>query len=350
MNKALLLLIFCTSLLFARYDAYPTKACPAFDNMKHTKNTDGIYLDIGKEYTILQHHKGQKLLLIKGEQPAQRWVEGDCFSKENRASNPMNVSRVECDVAPIDKECLTPEKSTIKSEHSKKYEYKNTKKYDNGSKQNILTLSWHNAFCETHRYKKECKRSIFSFGRTNYGEKHFVLHGLWPKPKNKYYCGVENRYVLMDKHKQWNRLPDLDLSDQTRKRLQKVMPGYASGLHKHEWIKHGTCYGTDVNRYYEDALEMAEQVNQSKVGDFFQKHIGKHVTLSQVRSAFDRSFGSGAGKHVALKCSNGLITELRLHVGSGSDDLGVLLKRGDLTRSRCQGGIVDEAGFKQDER
>ena len=149
----------------------------------------------------------------------------------------------------------------------------------------------------------------------------------------------------MDKHKQWNRLPELDLNVETRKRLQKVMPGYASNLHKHEWIKHGTCYGTDANRYFEDSIAMVEQVNESKVGDFFKKHIGKHVTLHQVRSVFDRSFGIGSGKRVALRCNKGMITELWLHLGAGSNDLGELLKRGKQTRSHCQGGFIDKAGF-----
>ncbi len=116
---------------------------------------------------------------------------------------------------------------------------------------------------------------MFSFGRPNYSEKHFVLHGLWPQPKNKIYCDVDKQIVNLDKHKQWNRLPDLDLSDEVEQRLQKVMPGFSSNLHRHEWIKHGTCYGTDANRYYEDSINMVEQVNHSKVGDFFRQHIGK---------------------------------------------------------------------------
>jgi len=320
--------------------------------MKHTKNTHNVFLDLKKTYTILQEHKGQKLILIKGENPAQRWVDTECFSKENISTNPLNVSRVECNVIPIDKENKKPLESTVKTKYSKKYENNNTKKYETGniSSQNILSLSWHNAFCETHRYKKECKRSVFSFGRPNYGDKHFVLHGLWPKPKNNLYCGVEKHYVILDKHKQWNRLPHLELSDETRKRLQKFMPGYASDLHKHEWIKHGTCYGANANRYYQDALNMVEQINHSKVGDFFKKHIGKQVTLSQVRAAFDRSFGTGTGKHVAMQCENGLITELRLHMGSGSDHLGVLLQRGETVRSHCHSGMVDKVGYKENER
>ena len=90
---------------------------------------------------------------------------------------------------------------------------------------------------------------------------------------------------------------------------------------------------------------MVEQINTSKVGDFFSKNIGKQVTLKQVRHLFDRIFGVGAGKRVELKCKKGLITELWLHLGSGSDDIGTLLKRGKTVRSRCQKGLIDRAGY-----
>ena len=347
MNKLILIFIFFTVSLFARYDAFPTQDCPAFNNMKHTKNTHNVHLDINEKYTILKHHKGQNLILVKGEQPAQRWVDDTCFSKRSESYNPVNVEKVESSVISIEDELSKSSSNTDLTKHTKEYKELHTNKYQNKniSKQNLLALSWHNAFCETRRYKKECKRSMFSFGRPNYSEKHFVLHGLWPQPKNKIYCDVDREYINLDKHKQWNRLPDLDLSDAVEKRLQKVMPGFSSNLHKHEWIKHGTCYGTDANEYYEEAISMVKQMNDSKVGDFFKKHIGKRVTLQQIRAVFDRNFGLGAGKRVELKCDNGLITELWLHLGSGSDALGSLLKHGKQTRSHCQGGLVDKAGF-----
>ena len=347
MYKSIVALIFLCMAAFAREELFPTKECPAFNNMKHTENTHDVYLDTQKKYTILQHHKGQNLILVKDAQPAQRWVDEGCFLKSSNSFNSVNIEKDENRVISIEEELNNLSLSTDLTGHTKKYKNNNTNKYysSNVSKQNLLTLSWHNAFCETHRYKKECKRSMFSFGRPNYSEKHFVLHGLWPQPKNKMYCDVDNQIVNLDKHKQWNRLPDLDLSDEVEQRLQKVMPGFSSNLHKHEWIKHGTCYGTDANSYYQDSINMVEQVNHSKVGDFFRQHIGKRVTLQQIRAAFDRSFGVGTGKRVELKCNKGLITELWLHLGYGSDALGTLLKQGKQTRSHCQGGIVDKAGF-----
>ena len=211
MYKLTLLFILFSVSLFARYDAFPTQECPAFNNLKHTTNIHAVYLDTRQKYTILKHHKGQNLILVKGEQPAQRWVDDTCFPKYGATTNPQNVSKVQSEVISIENDSS----DTVSSKHTKKYKKINTNKYQiqEPSKHNLLVLSWHNAFCETHRYKKECKRSTFSFGRPNYNEKHFVLHGLWPQPKNKLYCGVDSYIVTMDKHKQWGRLPDLHLND-----------------------------------------------------------------------------------------------------------------------------------------
>ena len=347
MNKLIIIFMIFTVSLLARYEAFPTKVCPAFNNMKHSKNTHDVHLDITKKYTIIKSHKGQKLILIKGEQPAQRWVDSECFSKSDNGSNLMNVKEIESKSLSIEDELS---KSAVKidfTSHAKKYKENNTNKYNNPelSQYNLLALSWHNAFCETHRYKKECKRSLLSFGKNKYRQKHFVLHGLWPQPRKNVYCNVEKDFVNADKHGQWRDLPCLAMDDAIEDRLAKVMPGFASDLHKHEWVKHGTCYGTDPQTYFEDAVSLVEQLNDSKVGNYFSKNIGKHVTLKQVRHVFDRSFGVGAGKRVEMKCKKGLITELWLHLGSGSDDLGALLHSGKQVRSRCQKGLIDRAGY-----
>lgn len=327
MNKQIFLLMFFTAFLLARQEVFPTQVCPAFNNMKHSKNTHAVHLDTTQKYTILRYHKGQALILIKGEQPAQRWVDAECFSPLNTMGHSVDSAIKRMDESPLF------------TKHTKKYERNIV------SHNNILALSWHNAFCETHRVRKECKRPLFSLGKDKYREKHFILHGLWPQPKNNTYCDVPSKYVRLDKHKQWHRLPDLDLREDVKKDLQKVMPGFVSNLHKHEWIKHGTCYGTDTNTYYENAIALLHQVNDSKVGTFFSNHIGKRVTLQQVRAVFNRSFGAGSGKRVELKCKKGLVTELWLHLGSGSADISTLLKEGTQTRSRCQGGFIDKAGF-----
>ena len=281
------------------------QTCSAFNDMKHKNNTNSVKLKVGKSYRIIQERKGQVLTLIDGQRIAQRWVDKECFEKGKKEVK------------------LEPKISKATS------------------KQNLLALSWQNAFCQTHQYKKECK----SMDSKSFGAFEFVLHGLWPQPRNNQYCNVSKKQVGTDKNKQWYRLDKLDLKSNTRDELSKYMPGYNSNLHRHEWIKHGTCYGTSANEYYSDAISLLKQVNSSKVQQYFKQHIGKVVALKNIRDVFDKEFGNGAGKHVTMNCRGGLVTELWLHIGNGSTKLSELLKKGETPRSRCQKGRVDAVGF-----
>lgn len=280
--------------------------------MKHTKNSGGVVLKTSQTYTILREdYKGQHLLLIKGIHPAQRWVDVSCFSEEKR----LPTFQLE---SPIQRHAT--------------------------AKQNLLALSWHNAFCETHRHKRECKRK-FPLKKEHYSDTRFVIHGLWPQPRNNIYCNVSKALVAVDKRGEWRDLPCLALDREVEDELEKVMPGFLSELHKHEWIKHGTCYGTGVNQYYKDTISLTKQVNDSVLGDFFENNIGKVITLDQVRAVADKAFGRGAGKRLELRCKGRLITELWLHLGSGGDDLKTLLHKGKVTKSRCKRGHLDRVGF-----
>jgi len=282
-----------------------TQSCPAYNNMKHTTNTNSIKLKVGEKYKILDHKRGQILTLIKGERIAQRWVDENCFSNSKSTSK-----------API--------KTTTKI-----------------SKQNLLAISWQNAFCQTHQYKKECK----SMKRGDFASSNFVLHGLWPQPRNNQYCNVSKKQIGMDKNKQWNRLDRLNLTPKVREDLKKYMTGYSSNLHLHEWVKHGSCYGTDASKYYSDAINLLGQINNSKVQKYFANHIGQTVKLSDIQKIFDSEFGKDTGTRVAMNCNRGLVTELWLYIGSGSDKLSELLKQGKRTKSRCFKGKIDAVGF-----
>jgi ribonuclease T2 len=319
-----LILLFCL-LSYGLVEAkvlYPTTCCQAFNNMKHTGNSGDIRLDPEKGYEVKQHHKGQYLIQIPGANPAQRWVDESCLAPKSK----LNVAPVKCQIAPIESDAH--------------------KKADT-SLENLLALSWHNAFCETHRYKKECKRGWKSLLGNKREDDSFVLHGLWPQPRQKVYCNVPRRYITADKHKQWNRLPEPKLTRDTKARLREVMPGIDSNLHRHEWIKHGTCYGTDAQTYFEDAIALTDAVRHSKVSAFFKKYTGKRVTLTHIRALFDESFGKGTGSRVELRCNRGMITELWLHLGRGGQSLEEMLKEGRSVHSRCTRGVIDAVGFGQ---
>ena len=284
--------------------AEANKACPAYNNMKHSMNSNEVQLKVGEKYRVLQTNKGQILTLIDGERIAQRWVDEACFSGDT----------------------LKVEKEVVSTK---------------SSKQNLLALSWQNAFCQSHQYKKECK----SMTKTDFGASNFVLHGLWPQPRNNQYCNVSKKEVGIDKNKQWNRLEDLELNTTVRSELSKLMPGYSSNLHKHEWVKHGTCYGTSANEYYSDEMKLLTQLNESKVQEYFENNIGKTVELKEIRTIFETAFGKGTGEHVTMNCQKGLITELWLHLGIGEEDLKGLLLKGQTPKSSCYKGAIDPVGY-----
>ena len=300
-----------------------TIECPAYNDMKHKSNTNRVQLKVGDSYRILQKNKGQILTLIEGERIAQRWVDEACFSDEKKKEEVKEAKKTSSFAERLANNNKAPSKSSATS------------------KQNLLALSWQNAFCQTHQYKKECK----VMNSKSFGAFEFVLHGLWPQPRNNQYCKVSKKQIGMDKNKQWYRLDKLDLNSTTRSELSKYMPGYSSSLHRHEWVKHGTCYGTSENDYYADAIHLLKQVNESKVQRYFKQNIGKRVTLKEVRKLFNKEFGNGAGKHVIMKCKGGFVTELWLHIGNGSEDLNELFKSGETPRGRCQKGLVDAVGF-----
>ncbi len=144
------------------------------------------------------------------------------------------------------------------------------------------------------------------------------------------------------------------------------MPGFASGLHLHEWTKHGTCYeddrtedtGADPDGYYGATMALLEQLNRSAVRTLFEANIGNVLTLEQVQQVFEEAFGDGAGERFHMVCNQHhdtretIIAELWISL-TGSirpgTDLGELILASptrDVSSSRppCARGLVVRAG------
>jgi len=199
------------------------------------------------------------------------------------------------------------------------------------STDNLLAISWQNSFCETHRKKRECR----NVPATAYSASHFTLHGLWPQPRNKVNCRGEKKVFLEKKLYQ---------------KLIEVMPAAKSGLHKHEWKKHGTCYGKKADRYFEDSISLVEKINNSEVQKLFAKNIGKSLSKKSIMLAFDKSFGKGSGRKVKMMCHKGLISELQINLSgeiTPNSDISKLLKSAKNAKGGCRKGKVDKVGFSK---
>jgi len=213
--------------------------------------------------------------------------------------------------------------------------------------QYVLAISWQPAFCEGRPNRDECTSQTGE----RFDATHFALHGLWPQRVD--YCDVPRDQQFADQDGDWDTLPDPELSAATRLRLKEAMPGSQSNLDRHEWIKHGTCYGEPADAYFSDALAMLDAVNASPVRDLFARSIGKQLTQKQVRDAFDIAFGKGAGLRVRLACDRDgdrrLITELTIGLTgeiTGPADYKRLTMAARPTDGGCDAGFVDAVGLQ----
>jgi ribonuclease T2 len=127
--------------------------------------------------------------------------------------------------------------------------------------------------------------------------------------------------------------------------MKIYFPGYLSGLDRHEWVKHGSCYAEDPLRYFGDALSLTAQVDRSAVGEYLRKHLGRRVRLRDLRRLFAKSFGPGSDPKLAMRCRNGLLSELSISLRGKGDKLETLLRDAPSLHSRCQEGIVDGPGL-----
>ena len=217
----------------------------------------------------------------------------------------------------------------------------------------LLALSWQPAFCESKPSKTECRQ--LNDGLLPITETQLSLHGLWPQPANTYYCGVPDVIQQIDKAGRWDELPAPALDTDTADHLAVAMPGMASFLERHEWIKHGTCYFGDGNgdEFFDDSLRVLAKINDSPIGHLFAQNVGSELEAADIRKAFDLAFGTGAGDRVQVKCAGDqgriLIQEITITLKgelTETADIGALIRAGDPQSPGCPRGVIDPAGLQ----
>nr|WP_093192152.1 ribonuclease T2 [Thiocapsa sp. KS1] len=295
--------------------------CPATVSIKRDENPGAIQLVPGESYPIAGTNRADPShyrLRFEGADPTERWVEIRCG---RLADGPATARAADA------------RQSQMSSARAGSMEG-----------QLVLAASWQPAFCELHGTRPECRDQP----PERPDARRFSLHGLWPQPIGNTYCGVGERERMLSTSGRWRLLPVLDLDPTTRARLDALMPGTRSDLQRHQWVKHGTCYGTDADTYFRHAMMLLEQLNASAVRVLFEENIDQRLSATQVRAAFDNAFGKGAGDRVRLSCSEGLIEELRIGlkgVVEDSAELGSLILAAPKRSPDCRGGWVDRAGL-----
>lgn len=291
--------------------------CEAYTSIR--KKNDPVTLEPGKIYQVLGLNKASGDYINIKVNGQSKWVNKNCGQ-----FNPMGESGGEISKSEETNQEAIASKGCPPEGCADKY---------------VLAITWQPGFCQTKQGKPECiSQTAERFDATN-----FTLHGLWPDGIS--YCGVSYEDKNDDQQKEWDDLPALSLGKETTSELATVMPGVESYLHRHEWIKHGTCDGRNKDTYFDISIDLLNEVNDSEVQKLFAENIGQRLNLAQIETAFENSFGEGAAESLVVKCKGELVVELRIKMRRplpGEKLADVLLPTGG---SSCQTMIVDEAGF-----
>ncbi|SJZ64411.1 ribonuclease T2 family protein [Consotaella salsifontis] len=288
--------------------------CPAFQSLRQETNPGNVLVEPGKSYQLLARNAdpaSHYYIVVPGAEPERRWV-------------PIGCGRVSDGSQQADADLLRPASAPGSDERPALY---------------VFAVTWGPAFCEGKPSAPECAGG----GKGD----RFSLHGLWPQASE--YCGTAAN--LRDRP--WSRLPEPAMSATTRRSLDQAMPGTRSYLHRHEWARHGSCYGTDADRYFSDSMKLLGALNGSALRPLFVERAGKTLTLRDVRAAADRSFGEGVGWRVSLHCERDgrrrIITEMTIALAgkiTPSANFSDLMAAAPPVRSDCNSGIVDPPGLQ----
>jgi ribonuclease T2 len=330
-----------------KYDGFfiAQQSCPAFQSFNNQTNPGNIMVQLDHSYRIIERNKPSNpshyRLIVPGVSPEERWVAVSC-----------GLRTVSDGGAPAPTEPDQPDTGTINPLPTAPATW------------NVLSASWQPAFCETsggylpnsNTQKPECASQT-----TNRPDAtHFALHGLWPQPfePKSEYCGYTRKQADgFDDIKDFGDFDAVTLTPATWAVLNAAMPGTQSKLERHEWTKHGTCYGKSQDDYFTDSALLLDKLNATTLDEFFVQNLGKTVKNADIRAKFDEIFGAGAGNKVGIGCSTEksggrtVLTELRIHIKgsvSAASDLGSMILAGDdATNDSCHDPmIIDAVGIQ----
>jgi len=300
--------------------------CPALQSIRNGSNPGSVTLTVDMAYPVLGKNRPDATywhLHIGGAAPQARWVPITCGIHVVRADDGGDTA---------DASSAAPSAANATTGGGCNRDY-------------VLALSWQPAFCQDHPRKNECQTQVP--GR--YDTAHLTLHGLWPQPPGREYCDVSERDKALDRSGAWAQLPPLALTDATYLQLLQLMPGVASQLQRHEWIKHGSCFGAPAEVYFRAAMALQRQVNRSPIRQLFVDNVGGRLSAAEIRAGFDKAFGPGTGSKVNMRCTGGLVTELWIHLRgevTPSAPLAALLKHAPDAHAGCREGLVDREGLQ----
>jgi ribonuclease T2 len=146
----------------------------------------------------------------------------------------------------------------------------------------LLSLSWSPQYCVNNAGDSQCIYPL-----------NFVVHGLWPQYERGYpdYCG---------------RTPAVPIPLVTR--MLPLMP--SEKLIQHQWRKHGTCSGLDVQEYFLQVERARRAVAVPLM--FADPEDYRRTSVREIEAAFAEVNRQLAPEMIAVQCSGRWLREVRI--------------------------------------
>ena len=205
----------------------------------------------------------------------------------------------------------------------------------------VLSISWQPGYCAARPKSRGCA----DFSATSPSARQLSLHSRFQVRKS--YCGIEADLKQRASKGKWTDLPEIVLASGTKQRLLAAMPAARVGLDRQQWLRSGSCVAASAEAYYSRSLDLLDQLNASPVRALFADKAGGILKLADVRAAFDKAFGPGAGERVRLSCRKTgdkvVVIGLTIGLAAGEGKLATLIDGSSPTKSRCTEGLTGTA-------
>ncbi|WP_234185984.1 ribonuclease [Shinella sp. NM-101] len=209
---------------------------------------------------------------------------------------------------------------------------------EGGGGKEVLSVGWQSGYCAARPKSRGCT----DFSATSAAAQRFSLNSRFLIRRS--YCGIEDGVRQQARKGKWTDLPEITLASGTRERLLAAMPAARVGMDRQQWLRSGSCVTTSAEAYYSRSLDLLDQFNASPVPSLFAGKAGGAITLAEVRAAFDKAFGPGAGERVRLTCRKAgdrtVVIGLTIGLAAGEGPLSQLIGGASPTKSRCTEGFT----------
>ena len=184
----------------------------------------------------------------------------------------------------------------------------------------VLSLSLAPAFCEMKAHDYRPPRQCTTLTAASFRAAPLTLNGLWPDRRDGRHPDCAPGWVRGG----FCRLAPVPLSAPLARELDRVMPGRADCLDRHEWAKHGACTGLSAEIYFADAARLTERADRA-LGPTIAAYAGQTIPLETLRAALDKTDPAlRAATQFDCRTPRGygrlsMLTEVRIYFTRGAD-------------------------------